>query len=87
MFATWLSSGLDPDRLTAKMGRLLGQLTGKASNGGQGGGDGKRSKGTKGAKGAGKILKGGVRGVFEAIDREGAGTVSQHDMKVGNRGH
>lgn len=78
MFGAWLSSGIDPDRLTEKLSRLLGQLTGRGSGadrGGQGGAKG-------GARGGGKRPKGGVRGVFEAIDKGSEGTVSQHEMKV-----
>lgn len=85
MFGAWLSSGLDPDRLTAKLGRLLGQLTGRVSSRdgrgrgrGKGKGEGKESE----AMSRVKRLKGGVRGVFEAIDKDAEGTVSQHHMKV-----
>lgn len=83
MFAAWLSSGLDPDRLTAKLGRLLGQLTGRQTRSG-----GEKKKGktvdNKGARDRAikKRLPGGVRGLFEGFDEDGAGTVSRHDMKV-----
>lgn len=70
MFAAWVASGLDEDRLAGKVGRLLGQMTGPGS--------------TRGRRGAGeKKNKGGVRGVFESHDRDAAGVVSRHDMKVG----
>ena len=81
MFGAWLSSGLDPDRLTAKLGRLLGQLTGgraSSRDGRDGREKGKESK----AMSRMKRLKGGVRGVFEAVDPDAEGTVSQHHMKV-----
>lgn len=84
MFGAWLSSGLDPDRLTAKLGRLLGQLTGRASSSrddGRGGGRGGKGKESE-AMGRVKRLKGGVRGVFEAVDKEAEGAISQHHMKV-----
>lgn len=75
MLCAWLSSGLDSGRLTAKMGRMLGQLTGR---------EGKGIMARKGSNTAvKKLLKaGGVRGVFEAIDKDAEGTVSQRDMKV-----
>lgn len=83
MFAAWLSSGLDPDHLTTKLGRLLGQLTGRQTRSG-----GEKKKGktgdNKGARDRAikKRLPGGVRGLFEGFDEDGAGTVSRHDMKV-----
>lgn len=79
VFGAWISSGLEPDRLTAKLGRLLGQLTGRIS-GGDGGGGAKKKKDR--AKEKKRRLKGGVRGLFEKIDQDAAGTVSRHDMKV-----
>lgn len=84
MFGAWLSSGLDPDRLAAKLGRLLGQLTGRASSGRDDdrGGRGKKKAKESEAMNRVKRLKGGVRGVFEAIDKDAEGTVSQHHMKV-----
>lgn len=84
MFAAWISSGLDPDRLAAKLGRLLGQLTGRASSGrddDRGGRGKKKAKESEAMKRV-KRLKGGVRGVFEAVDKDAEGTVSQHHMKV-----
>lgn len=82
MFGTWLSSGLDSDRLAAKLGRLLGQLTGRGSGGEHGsGGDGRRAAKDR-AKARKRLLKGGVRGLFEAIDKKATGSVSRHDMKV-----
>lgn len=77
LFSAWLSSGLDPDRLTTKMGRLLGQLTGSAS----GSGEGKEGL----PRGGRKKRKGGIRGVFENIDQDAEGTICQHDMKVPSR--
>ncbi len=84
MFAAWLSSGLDLERLSAKLGRLLGQLTGKrGALSGDPGEDGEGEKEAKGrAKARKRLLKGGVRGLFEAIDEEAKGTVGRHDMKV-----
>lgn len=85
MFGAWLSSGLDPDRLAAKLGRLLGQLTGRSwsshrGDHGSGGDGGKAAKDR--AKARNRLLKGGVRGLFEAIDKKATGVVSRHDMKV-----
>lgn len=68
VFGAWLSSGLDPDRLTAKLGRLLGQLTGRCGTGAE------RKKRRR--------LKGGVRSLFEKVDQDATGTASRHDMKV-----
>ncbi|CAN0343330.1 unnamed protein product, partial [Pylaiella littoralis] len=68
VFGAWLSSGLDPDRLTAKLGRLLGQLTGKCGTGAE------RKKRRR--------LKGGVRSLFEKVDQDATGTASRHDMKM-----
>lgn len=82
VFGAWLSSGLDPDRLAAKLGRLLGQLTGRSSQRGDHdvGDGGKAAKGR--AKARKRLLKGGVRGLFEAIDKKATGAVGRHDMKV-----
>lgn len=84
MFAAWLSSGLNPERLAAKLGRLLGQLTGrKNSHRDDHGSSGEGGKAAKDrAKARKTLLKGGVRGLFEAIDQEATGNVSRHDMKV-----
>lgn len=83
VFGTWLSSGLDPDRLAAKLGRLLGQLTGRSSRRGDhgSGGDGEKDAKHR-TKARKRLLKGGVRGLFEAIDRKATGAVGRHDMKV-----
>lgn len=79
VFGAWLSSGLDPDRLAEKLGRLLGQLTGRNV----GGGDAKKGRGQAVRDRAKKrLLKRGVRGLFEKTDQDATGTVSQHDMKV-----
>lgn len=57
------------------MERLLGQLTGRESRGGKGRqekeGEGKRAK-----------RKSGIWAVFEAIDQDAEGTITQHDMRV-----
>lgn len=83
LVGAWLSSGLDPDRLAAKLGRLLGQLTGRnwhRGDHGSGGDGGKAAKDR--AKARKRLLKRGVRGLFEAIDEKATGAVSRHDMKV-----
>lgn len=82
-FGTWLSSGLDPDRLASKLGRLLGQLTGRTPYRGDHGGGSDGGKAAKDrAKTRKRLLKGGVRGLFEEIDHKATGAVSRHDMKV-----
>eukprot|EP00903_Cladosiphon_okamuranus_P008645 g8289.t1 len=85
VFGAWLSSGLDTDRLAAKLGRLLGQLTGRSSHradNGSGGNGGKAAKDR--AKARKRLLKGGVRGLFEAIDKKATGAISRHEMKGGD---
>ncbi|CAM9116657.1 unnamed protein product, partial [Hapterophycus canaliculatus] len=90
-FGAWLSSGLDPKRLVAKLGRLLGQLTGKGTRSKVSSGSGTeiddrkhKLRGDQRAREKARkhLLKVGVRGLFEDLDEDAAGTISRHDMKV-----
>lgn len=74
MFCTWLSSGLEVARLEAKIGRLLGMITARCGR--------KVSRSRGRATRSRSPESGAVRGVFEAMDRDAEGAISQHDMKV-----